>query len=95
MSRYRYQMVCDLNQLLACSQEKGKESGYEVEKGRKGKWDLRSEGRIVRVHSNQLSQRLITWVNRFGKVDEIKTEFCAIDPRRDKTCASIQADTRR
>lgn len=36
MSRYPYQMVCDLNQLLACSQEKRKESEYEVEKGRKG-----------------------------------------------------------
>lgn len=95
MSRYRYQMVCDLNQLLACSRKKEKERGYGVQRKGGGKWDLRSEGRIVRVHSNQLCQRLITWVNRFGKVDEIKTEFCAIDPRRDKTCASVQVDTRR
>lgn len=95
MSRYRYQMVCDLNQLLACSQEKGKESGYEVEKGRKGKWDLRSEGRIVRVQSDQLCQRLITWVNRFGKVNDIKTVKSAVYRSRDEPCASVQVDTRR
>lgn len=45
MSRYRYQMVCDLNQLLACSQEKEKERGYEVEKGRKGKMGLTIRGK--------------------------------------------------